>query len=144
MAKIKLPSYIKEGHGRMDDAVIITRGDKSFMKIYKKYDRGSSPKQVEVRNAFTTIVADWSYLEGIVSDAWDMSNDDPYVSGYNAFLGENLSRRRDGEVLMLCPGMGEEILMNFTAEPGTVAGEVICRFAEAEPGCHVTFFVRRV
>ena len=144
MAKITLPSYIKEGHGRMEDAVIVTRGDKSFMKVYKKYDRGSTPKQLQVREAFTTVVADWSYLEGIISDAWDMSTGDPYVSGYNAFLGENLSRRRDGEPLILCPGMGEELLMNLAAVPGASAGETTCTFLPAEPGRHVTFFTRMV
>ncbi|HPS58027.1 MAG TPA: hypothetical protein PK514_07965 [Spirochaetota bacterium] len=143
MARIKLPSYIKEGSGRMEDAVIVTKNGTSYMMVYKKYSRGNTASQAAVNNAFRTVIVDWKYLRGIIRKAWDSSSENGNVSGYNLFIGENMSRRRSGEPIMLCPGMGEEILMNFTAEPGTCAGEVICSFLAAEPGCHVTFFSRK-
>jgi len=143
MARIKLPSYIKEGSGRMDDAVIVTKNGTSYMMVYKKYSRGNTASQAAVNQAFSTVIADWKYLRGIIRDAWNSSSENGNVSGYNLFIGENMTRRRSGEPVILCPGMGEEILMNFSAEPGTCAGEVICSFLPAETGCHVAFFSRK-
>ena len=123
MAKIKFPSYIKEGHGRMDDAILVMRKGYSYMKTYKTYTTGHTEEQLEIRNAFSTVVADWKYLGGIISGAWTIAAKDTAGTGYNAFLGSNIQHRRAGEPLELCIGMGEEILMNFTAAPGTTAGE---------------------
>ena len=144
MAKIKLPSYIKEGNGRMEDAVLVTRGGESYMMIYRKYNRGQTPEQEEIRNAFKTVVYDWKYLEGIIHEAWAMPVKDTNVSGYNNFMGTNVQKRRDGLPIMLCTGMGEEILMNFTAETGSAPGEIGCSFLPPESGCHVTIFTRPV
>lgn len=144
MARIKLPSYIKEGNGRMEDAVLVTRGGESYMMIYKKHGSGNSAGQEAVRTAFRTVVTDWRYLDGIIREAWAMPTKGTNVSGYNNFLGANVLRRRDGEPLILCPGMGEEILMNFEATPGNSAGEISCSFLSPEKGCHVTFFTRRI
>lgn len=145
MAHIKLPSYIKEGGGRMEDAVIVTKKNgSSYMMVYKKYSRGNTENQAAVKMAFSTVVCDWKHLEGIVTRAWNASALDTSGTGYNAFIGENVQRRRAGEPLLLCPGMGEELLMNFTAAPGADTGSITCTFLAAEPGCHITFFTRRV
>lgn len=145
MAHIKLPSYIKEGGGRMEDAVIVTKKNgSSYMMVYKKYSRGNTENQVAVNRAFSTVITDWKYLTGIIRNAWSSSSDNPNVSGYNLFIAENVTRRRAGEPLMLCPGMGQELLMNFTAAPGAAAGSIACSFLPPEQGCHVTFFTRRV
>ena len=139
MALIKLPSYIKEGHGRMEDAVIITRNGVSFMKPYKK-SVSRTEDQEKVRKAFSTLVADWSYLAGIISDSWNLHTKNPNASGYNAFIGSNVSRRRNGEPLELCKGTCGNKLMNFNALPGAGAGEIICEFLPADAGSHITFF----
>ena len=144
MARIKLPSYIKEGNGRMEDAVLVTRGGESYMMIYKKHDSGNSAEQEAVRTAFKTVVMDWRYLDGIIREAWAMPTKGTNVSGYNNFMGANVIRRRDGQPIVLCPGMGEEILMNFEALPGSAAGDISCTFLAPEQGCHVTFFTRRI
>ena len=142
MAKITLPSYIKEGHGRMDDAVIVTRKGTNYMMVYKKTKREQTVNQQAVQDAFKTVVADWKYLTGIIRKSWDVYTGDTNVSGYNAFMGVNISHRRAGEPLELCAGMGEEILMNLTAAPGT-AGEIVCTFLPTETGRHITFFSRK-
>lgn len=144
MAKITLPSYIKGGHGRMEDAVIVTRKGTTYMMIYKKRDGVLTPNQLAVRQAFSTVVADWKYLGGAINMSWDNHARDTSATGYNEFIGKNVKRRRAGEPLLLCPGMGQEILMNFKAEPGADAGSITCTFLAADPGCHVTFFTRRV
>lgn len=143
MAKITLPSYIKEGHGRMEDAVIVTRKGTSYMMHYKKGNRVKTVNQIEVQDAFKTVVADWKNLTGIIRKAWDLYSDEENVSGYNSFMGVNSTHRRAGEPLEICPGMGEEILMNFTTAPGSSAGEIVCEFLPPEAGCHVTFFTRK-
>ncbi|PKL18216.1 MAG: hypothetical protein CVV49_07110 [Spirochaetae bacterium HGW-Spirochaetae-5] len=143
MARIKLPSYIKEGSGRMEDAVLVTRNGSSYMMVYKKQDRTATVGQKEVQDAFKTVVYDWKFITGIVKDSWDNCGDDENVSGYNAFIGENIPHRRAGEPLELCKGMGEEILVNFTAAPGSSSGEIACSFLPPEAGCHVSIFTRK-
>lgn len=143
MAKVKLPSYLKEGSGRMEDAVLVTMPNGNmYMRPYKKvFSR--TPKQEEVRNAFSTLVADWKYLDGVIRSAWNFSTKGRNATGFNAFTGANVSLRRAGEPVMLCIGLGEEILMNFTAEPGISSGEINCSFSAPESGCHVTLFARQ-
>lgn len=141
MAKITLPSYIKEGHGRMDDAVIVTRNGESYMKVYKKI-LSNSANQLEIRQAFKSLVADWKYLTGIVSESWNFLTKGTNASGYNAFIGANILHRRAGDPLELCPGLGEEIVMNLTAAPGGT-GQLVCSFLPAETGRHITFFARK-
>lgn len=143
MARIKLPSYIKEGHGRMEDAVIVTRKNTTYMMAYNYNPRGKTEKQKEIQNAFKTVVADWKCLDGIIKKVWDLYAKDTNGSGYNIFVGDNVPHRRAGELLELCKGMGEEILMNFEAVPGTSAGEIVCTFLPVEAGCHITFFTRK-
>lgn len=143
MARITLPSYIKEGHGRMEDAVIVTRNGTSYMMHYKKTDQVKTVNQIAVQDAFKTVVQDWKNLSGIIKKAWDLYSDDENVSGYNSFVGVNSNHRRADEPLELCPGMGEELLMNFTAAPGASAGEITCAFLPPEAGCHITFFTRK-
>ncbi len=143
MAKIKFPSYIKEGHGRMDDAVIVTmqNGD-AYMKPYKKVV-SKTENQVEVRKAFSSLVKDWKYLSGVISDSWGFLTKGTNAHGYNAFMGANISHRRAGEPIELCRGLGEELLMNFEARPGSSAGEITCSFLTPGQGCHVTIFARK-
>jgi len=142
MARIKLPSYIKEGHGKMDDAVIITRNGESYMKVYKKVV-SKTEGQEEIRRAFKSVVSDWKYLSGIIRESWNRYTKGINASGYNFFMGANVSLRRAGEALELCRGMGEEIPMNFTASPGAASGEIKCEFLSVEPGRHITFFCRK-
>lgn len=142
MAKIKLPSYIKEGHGRMDDAVIVTRNGVPYMMPYRKRS-SRTERQEEIRRAFSTVVEDWKYVGGIISDSWVNYTKGTKASGYNAFVGANVTRRRAGDPLELSKDMGCDMLINFTAAPGSLAGEIICEFLSAENGRHITFFVRR-
>lgn len=143
LAKITLPSYIKEGHGRMDDAVITKWKGVTLMKPYRK-PSGVSDKQAEVRMAFKSLVADWKYLGGIIQVSWEKSVAGMSLTGFNAFMGANVVRRRAGEPMELCPAMGEELLMNFAAAPGAAAGTVACSFLPPVTGRHVTFFSRKV
>ena len=143
MAKIKFPSYIKEGGGRMDDAILVTRNGVSYMKPYRKRE-SLTEKQEEVRLAFATVVEDWKYLGGIISSSWALYADDTPATGYNLFIGKNVSLRRAGEALLLCRDMGEDVLMNFTASPGSSPGEITCEFLPVDDGRHITLFMRKV
>ncbi len=143
MAKIKLPSYIKEAGGKMDDAVLVTRKGVSYMMPYREKE-SYSDKQIEVQLAFSTIAGDWKNFTGIIQDTWEILAKDTTASGFNIFMGNNLKLRRAGEPLILCKGMGEEPLKDFTASPGTGAGEITCEFTPAETGRHITFFWHQV
>jgi len=143
MARIILPSYIKEGHGRMDDAVLAKWKGVTYMKPYKK-SVSRSEKQVFVRKVFKSLSADWKSLTGIIRGSWEFFVQGKSLTGLNAFIAANFNHRRAGEPLELCPAMGEEILMNFTAEAGSAPGEITCSFLQPAEGCHITFFTREV
>ena len=142
MAKIVLPSYLKEGSGRMEDAVLMHWKGIPYMRPYKKHADAKTAEQVAVRNAFTSLVADWGRLAGIVRTAWSASIEGLDISGYNAFIGANSGARRQGEAIELCPPMGEDQVMNFAAAPGT-AGTIACTFAPIAAEKHLTIFVRK-
>jgi len=143
MAKIKFPSYIKEGGGRMNDAVLVTRKETSYMMTYRKREITLTDNQKAVNRAFTTMVGDWKQLSGIIIRSWNFYAKNTSASGYNLFIGGNVIRRRDGAPIELCRGMGEEPLENFTATTGNGAGEIICGFPPVEAGRHITLFLRR-
>lgn len=143
MAKIKLPSYLKEGNGRMEDAVLTRWKGISYMKPYRKPKDAQTQAQVEIRSAFSSVVADWGYLSGIVHTAWNKSVEGQDLTGYNAFIGTNSEYRRKGEILELCPAYGEEMVINFTAAAGSVGGTISCSFAPLAAGKHLTLFIRK-
>lgn len=144
MAKIELPSYIKAGHGRMQDAIITSWKGIAYMRPYKKMSSANpTENQQSVRRAFMSLVSDWKYLTGIIRTAWDMSVEGQSLTGYNAYVGANLVHRRTKEPIKLCPPMGEEILKNFSVQEGANTGEIACSFAQPAAGKHVTFFIRK-
>ena len=144
MAKLTFPSYIKEGHGRMEDAVLSSWKGIPYMKAYKKPSSTSlTENQKEIRASFRSLAEDWKSLSGIIRESWNVSVKGISRTGYNAFIGENLARRRAGEPIELSFSMGEDMLTGLTAETGTATGEIICSFIPPESGRHVSFFVRR-
>lgn len=143
MAKIKLPSYLKEGSGRMEDAVLAQWKGVNYMKPYKKPKNTNTANQESVRAAFSSLVDDWRSLSGIVRTSWSEAIEGQPLTGYNAFIGANCERRRKGEHLDLCPTMGENQVTNFAAAAGTAAGTITCSFSPITTGKHLTLFVRK-
>ena len=142
MAKVTFPSYIKGSQGRMKDMIISKWKGIVYMRHNYKSQRPPTEKQVYIRSAFSSLVSDWKYFGGIISTSWRLLTEDRNLSGYNAFIGSNLTHRRAGKPIQICPGTGEEILMNFTAVPGREQGKIMCSFLPPESSCHVTFFAR--
>ncbi len=142
MAKVTLPSYIKDGRGRMEDAVMFQWKGQTYMRHYKKREN-ITEKQQEVRNAFSTLANDWKCLRGAVQSSWKMYVEGERMLGLNAFIGENVPRRRSGMPIVISKGFGERPLENFTVEAGTNAGEIHCTFDSPAEGSHVTVFVSK-
>lgn len=143
MAKITLPSYIKDGSGRMEDAVLGQCRGISFMRHYKKQKYAGTPKQLQVNSAFQSVIADWKSITGIVRAAWEERSEGQHYNGYNAFIGSNSPRRIRGEHLELCPAMGEKPVLGFAAAAGTDAGSISCTFSPIPAGKHLSIFLRR-
>ena len=144
MAKIKLPSYIKESSGRMEDEVFVNWKGVAYMRPYRKIKGTCTPKQAEVRKSFSSVRADWKYLSGIIAQTWERSVKDKPMTAVNAFMSVNMKNRRMGEPLDICLSAGEAPLMNFSAAAGSGSGEITCTFLPPETGRHITFFTRIV
>ena len=142
MARLVYPSFIKTGHGRMEDVILSSYRGVPYMKPYRKKRDTSTPGQVEVRNAFTAMVGNWKWITGIMRVAWDRSIGNRPLTGYNSFIGTNVNRYRAGQALVVSVPMGEDPLLNLAAEAGT-SGEIRCSFLPAPAGRHVTFFAHR-
>jgi hypothetical protein len=54
----------------MEDAVFVNWKGITYMRPYKKQKSVNSPKQVEVRMAFSSVPADWKYLPGLIAETW--------------------------------------------------------------------------
>jgi len=142
MAKVTLPSYFKDGSGRMEDAVMFQWKGQTYIKHYRKREKATE-KQQEVRDAFSTLAKDWKCLSGVARNSWNIYVEGERLMGVNAFIGENSVRRRSGMPITISKGLGETPLENFTVEAGSNRGEINCTFDSPEDGNHVTIFVSK-
>jgi len=143
MAKIKFISVLKQGSGRMEDVVFSSWKGRLFMKPYKKQRATFTDGQQEIRNSFTATSKNWKSLAGIVCASWEEHAEGRVMTGYNAFMGENINPHRAGKMLTLCMSMGMEPLAGFTATTGTGPGVIEARFSPVNGGKHVAFFVQK-
>ncbi|MGL4369851.1 MAG: hypothetical protein ACRCUT_09310, partial [Spirochaetota bacterium] len=142
--KVTMPSYIKSGSGRVDDAVFVTRRGRAYMMSYKAHADAGTESQRQIRRSFASVVSDWKMLKGAVRNAWEISAKGDVQTGYNAFIGTNVPLRRGGELIDLCCGSGEDSLTHFTAVPGNASGSLQCAFDPIAEGKHLTVFLRKL
>ncbi len=142
MARIEFISVVKKGYGRMDDVVLGTNEDQPFMYTYRKREYKGTENQVKVSAAFTKLAGDWKNTYGIIRLSWDQYSKKVKGSGYNAYMGANSVKQRDGQPLLLTKSLGAEKVENFQAAPGSAAGQIVCSFAPVNSGRHVSFFVQ--
>lgn len=146
MSKIKLMSLVKENRGKLGDVIFSEWKGIPYVRDYVKTEDPNTPKQQEVRSAFTRLSKLWKSSNGVMCMSWDQYVDARKLSmtGFNAFIGANSKRERAGEPLELFRPMGEEPLADFAAEAGASSGEITCTFTPPVNGSHITFFTRKV
>jgi hypothetical protein len=95
---------------------------------YVPYSRGSTPKQAEVRSAFSLLVTAWKIMGRLMQASWNLFSTGQNMTGRNAFIGANVTRVIAGEALELFKPMGEEPPASFSAQAGAAAGGITCSF----------------
>lgn len=145
MSKVKLMSLVKENRGKLGDVIFSEWKGIPYVRDYVKTDNPNTPKQQEVRNAFTSLSKLWKSNNGVMRMSWDeyVNSRKLSMTGYNAFIGANSKKERAGEPLELFRPMGEEPLADFIAEAGASSGEITCTFTTPGNGSHITFFTRK-
>lgn len=144
MAKVKYMSLVKEVRERLGDVVFSQWKGVPYVKEYVKRKEGEvSDLQREVRAAFTKLVADWKGLNGAMHRGWELRAKDLAMTGFNAFIGENVNLQRDGEALRLFVSTGIDGLTSFFASSGAGPGEIAVKFAPLAGDAHLTLFAQR-
>ena len=127
MAKVQFNTLVTDVRNRLGNIVFSKWKQTNYVRKHSPYSRGSSPKQVEIRNAFRDLVSIWKAMGGLMQGSWDTFAKRYNMTGYNAFIGANSTRLISGDALELFKPGGEEAPTLFPAE-APAAGEIRCPF----------------
>ncbi|MBN2041374.1 MAG: hypothetical protein JW864_15140 [Spirochaetes bacterium] len=148
MSKVTLSPLITDVRNRMGNVVFSKWKDTNYVRQYSAHSRGSSERQLEIRDAFATAVLVWKSAGSTLHAAWDAYAEEQNInmSGYNAFIKANIGRILDNTAMELFKSTGENEPVSLSAGSGPASGEIICEFilpAGTEQR-HVIFFVQRI
>ena len=144
MSKVDLNPVFEGFTRKMGNLVFYTRRGDTFARRRTSPSNPNSTAQQSVRGAFTYVAELWKGSDGALRTSWERYARGKKYTGYNAFLGENAPKKRQGASLELIKEMGEEPLMDFTAAPGAAAGQVTASFTmpPESSGKHLTVFAQ--
>jgi hypothetical protein len=143
-AAIKLSILLSDMRNRLGNVVFSKWKKTNYVRQYVTYSRGSTPRQAEVRSAFSLLVKVWKKTRRLMQSSWNLFSTGQNMTGRNAFIGANVTRVIAGEALELFKPMGEEPLASFSAQAGATAGGIMCSFT-LPPGSadkHFFFFTQ--
>ena len=145
MADVNLNPVFENFRRKIGDLVFYTRKGDTFVRRKGMTRNPKTEAQMAVRNAFSSLVVDWRQMNGVMHRSWEHFAKGKKYSGYNAFLASNVERRKGNLPMELFKALGEERLIDFSAEKGASEGEVTCRFTMPQGSAekHVTFFSRK-
>ncbi len=86
MAKIKLKSYIKSIHGRVDDVIYYTVNGRQYMRKFTYPRNPRTVKQQQNRNSFGAASKQWSELTPAQKHRFNSLAGGRPLSGYNLFV----------------------------------------------------------
>jgi uncharacterized protein with NRDE domain len=91
--KIKHPSYIKEGSGRMGDLVFYSLYGSSFARLYAKPVNPDTEGQRIVRRTFGDAVRSWQKLTDEEKQKYSRKARHLPMSGYNLFISNYMKEK---------------------------------------------------
>lgn len=145
MAEVDLNPVFEGFSNKIGDLVFFVKEGETFVRRIGKKTTPLSVNQIEVQKAFSVLVSIWRQRKSIMQRSWDENVKEARVSGYNDFIGKNVSTQRSGEPITLFRELGHDKLIMFSAEPGG-AGEITCAFTKPEgfEDSHATIFTQKV
>lgn len=145
MAKVSFSSLVTDVRNRVGNVVFSKWRQTHYVREYVPYAGEPTPNQLAVRTAFTLLVSVWKNMNGIMHASWDNFSKNQNMTGYNAFLGKNSNKIRNGEPLELFREFGLAPLASLSASAGA-SGSVVCQFTmpEDSAGRRVTFFSQKI
>lgn len=145
MAKISLNVLVSDVRNRLGNVVFSKWKKTNYVRQYVSYSREATPKQIEVRNAFSLLVSIWQSAGALMQRSWTSFAAGENMTGLNAFIGANYSRVIAGEPVELFKAMGEDPLSSL-AQESSPANQIVCSFSFTGDMSekHVIFFAQRV
>lgn len=95
MAKVKLPSYLIELSGRMEDAVIYKSGNKICIRTYVKPRNPRTEAQQKNRSLFAEAMAEWKKLPPEEKSIYRQKTRKLDMLPHNLFVKEYLRSRTE-------------------------------------------------
>ena len=92
MARILLPSYLKEARGRMQDAVLCRRRGREYMRPYLVPRNPDTPAQRAVRGSFRDAVHAWQAMSTGEKNQWNFRARYKAATGYNLFMSHYMKQ----------------------------------------------------
>ncbi len=141
MSKVELHPLFTGVRKRLGDIVFVNLEGETFARKYVKAHNPNTPAQIEVRESFKKLAADWKMMTGILQRSWKaQAKKKKRLKGYSAYIGANAKRQRAGEPLQLTQALGIDETLPFTPHPGTVGGEILLTFSKVPGGYYLIIF----
>ncbi len=129
MATVKLNILVSDVRNRLGNVVFSKWKKTNYVREYAQYSRGNTPRQVEVRSAFSLLASVWKTMGIFMQSTWDHFSSGQNMTGRNAFIGANVKNVIDGAPLELFKPMGKMPVASFSAGAGSSPGAIRCLFA---------------
>lgn len=146
MATVKLNILVSDVRKRLGNVVFSKWKQTNYVRQYSGHSRGSSPEQVEVRNAFSLLVSLWKSMGTLMRSSWKQYAENLNMTGLNAFIKLNSKRVLEGEPLELFGAAAEDPLQSLESAGLPETGSIECTFAMPadSSGKHAVFFAQLI
>ena len=144
MSKVDMNPVFEGFARKIGNLVFFNRKGETFARRFTPPTDRKSPGQLSVRQAFAYVGDLWKGSNGVMRKSWENFARGKKYTGYNSFIAANVPRKRSNRALELFKEMGQEPLMDFTAQTGALAEQVTASFTmpQGAEGKHLTVFAQ--
>lgn len=128
MARIYLSPLIVDIRNKQSDTVFSKWKGINYIRSRVVPHNPKSAAQMAVRNALKELVVCWQEAAAGVKLNWDEYSSGRDYSGFNKFIGKNVLKERDDELIDLTQEVGFTKLPVFSAATGGVGGKITVTF----------------
>lgn len=96
MVKLKLPVLSAEASGTFGKSITFSRQkNKNYAKIYTISDNPQSPKQTNIRTAYSLIIGEWNKQSAVKKEKWDDVARPLELTALNHFISRGMTEYKN-------------------------------------------------
>ncbi len=131
MARIFLSPLIVDIRAKQADTVFSKWRGINYIRSRVIPANPKTSNQTAVRNALAHLVSLWQAVTSLVRNNRNAYASGKALSGFNSFIGDNIVKERDGDLLDITKDLGYSKLTSLSASGGSSSGQIDVTFAPA-------------